>query len=100
MANVAKVKAYKKREKKHGKKTFVRPSQKKAVKNGRHQEKQVPDKKNVKKAVAAIPAGLDGDILDDEDELSVEDEYRDEDEGTESETELDEDEPGYPDKEY
>lgn len=43
------VNAPRKKQKKHGKKTFVRPSQKKSVKNGRHQEKEAPKKKPVKK---------------------------------------------------
>lgn len=68
MAGLAK-KTVTKKVKKHGvkagQKSKVRPSQKKSVKNGRHQEKQIP-KKNVKKAVAAIPDGLDGKVLDDE----------------------------------
>lgn len=67
MAGIAKVKAPKTTKKK-SKKVFVRPSQKKSVKNGRHQEKQTIDKKaKVAKTVAAIPAGLDGAVIEDED---------------------------------
>src|SRR3990167_11311420 len=57
-----------KKTKKHGKTNKVKPSQKKSVKNGRHQEKKVPKciKKKIAKAVAAIPADLDGEVLDDE----------------------------------
>jgi len=72
MSGLAKItKAIKaaKKVKKHGakagQKSLGKPSQKKSVKNGRHQEKETP-KKNVKKAVAAIPDDLDGAILDDD----------------------------------
>lgn len=67
MAGLAKttvVKKVKKHGVKAGQKSLTRPSQKKAVKNGRHQEKEI-SKKKVKKAVASIPADLDGEILDD-----------------------------------
>lgn len=71
MAGLAKVtkllKAVNKRKKhgvKAGQKSLIRPSQKKAVKNGRHQEKEIP-KAKIAKAVKAIPDGLDGEILDD-----------------------------------
>lgn len=67
MAGVTKttvVKKVKKHGVKAGQKSLTRPSQKKAVKNGRHQEKELSNKK-VKKTVASIPADLDGEILDD-----------------------------------
>jgi len=56
---------------KAGQKSLVRPSQKKSVKNGRHQEKETP-KTKVAKTVAAIPADLDGEILDDAEDLDYE----------------------------
>lgn len=59
------------RHKTHGKKTFIRPSQKTSVKLGRHQEKDTPTKK-IAKAVAAIPVGLDGQIVDETTDLDVE----------------------------
>jgi hypothetical protein len=50
---------------KAGQKSLVKPSQKKSVKNGRYQEKEV-SKKKVAKAVKAIPAkSLEADELDD-----------------------------------
>jgi len=65
---VSKVGKAHKKVKKHGvkagQKSLIRPSQKKAVKNGRHQEKEVV-KKKVKKTIAATKADLDGEILDD-----------------------------------
>lgn len=75
MSGLAKItKAIKaaKKVKKHGakagQKSLVKPSQKKSVKNGRHQDKQISKAKIAKsaKAVAAIPHDLDGAILDDE----------------------------------
>jgi len=98
----AKPKLYKPRVKKHGKKKFVRPSQKKSVKNGRHQEKEAP-KQKVAKAVAAIPEGLDGKIIDDdlpfgylpeEGDAEVEEELLDD------ELVFDDEDVNYPDKEY
>ena len=66
LANSKVVKKVKKHGVKAGQKRKVRPSQKKSVKNGRHQEKETPKSKNVKKAVQNIPAGLDGAVTDDE----------------------------------
>lgn len=69
MAGLASTKVVKKVKKhgvKAGQKSKVRPSQKKAVKNGRHQEKETPKSKHVKKAVQNIPVGLDGAVTDDE----------------------------------
>ena len=100
MAGLAKTTVVKK-AKKHGKTDFVRPSQKKSVKNGRYQEKEAPKKKQspakVKKAVAAVPADLDGAMLDDETDLSdvSEQEIGFDDYGTEDadEPELEDEEP-------
>jgi len=72
MSGIAKVNPFVKKAKKHGKKagqkSLVKPSQKKSVKNGRHQEKETA-KVRVAKTVAAIPVGLDGPVLDEGDEL-------------------------------
>ena len=69
MAGVAKTSGVKK-PKKHSKKN-VCPSQKKSVKNGRHQEKET--KKNVRRAVAAIPPTLEGkvEVSDDEHDFAT-----------------------------
>jgi hypothetical protein len=98
------VKKTKKHGVKAGQKSLVRPSQKKAVKNGR-QQKTVVSKEKITKAIKAIPAGLDGQILADDEyasDLQLETEFGDldnEDEIVEPE-EIDLDDVSYPDKEY
>lgn len=78
---ISKVGAIKKKVKKHGKKagqkSLIKPSQKKAVKNGRHQEVDGPKKAvRVAKAVKAIPVTLDGPVESDElDEFLQEPEF-------------------------
>jgi hypothetical protein len=66
LAKTSQVKKAKKHGVKAGQKHLVRPSQKKSVKNGRHQEKETPKKKTIKKAVAAIPADLEGPIVEED----------------------------------
>lgn len=73
-------------QKKHGKKVFVKPSQKKSVKNGKAQPKQKPKVKKVVKPVKKINP-VEQELLDEEDariesevEAGMDDEFIDMDE--------------------